>query len=770
MSRNLSSGVFCLGLVFTSSSAAQDQALREAARLDAEHKCGEAERYYLEALAKAPPSPALLNNAGNHYLVCGQADKARAYFERLVRINPMHANANLQLARIATEEKQGAKALEYLARIKDAEPMVDLLRAEALHWAGKRAAALTMLQGLETKANGDPQVLFLLGLTCARIGLYDRAEAAFNTVLVSHPDDFDVLFNLGRAAARAQHYDRAQRCLEVALKMRPDDIDSLLELGRVYAARQDPSRAVYVLAQARQKDPKRPDILLALARAAEDAGYYGDCALACDDYLKLRPQDDTARRDCARVYGYTGTRLDEGLKQLASYVQKHPNDPVGYFDLAQLSWRTNPPKALEQLSTAVRLDPAFAPARYARAWLLHRLGRSAESLGDLQAAVRIDPKNIRVLDQLGLVYLSLDQPSEAEEVLRRALTISAEDPEVLMHLGRALMALGREDDAQRFLDKFREVRSQVVRDPRKEAGMIESATQPAAKRTEREIERLRREARSHSGDAELQLHLALLLLADGRAEEAVGEFRTLLTMHAESRIWVEAGTSLVRSEHYELAREFLERAAAENPTARLDLAIALFFTDGPKEALQVIEKVPAEEQTGDYLLMRARILDAAGRSVEAEKILQQGLHHSTFRPQVVEQTALLLLRHDRKTEALDILGQAIESNPDNADLLLTKAIVLGLMDQTSRSYKVLKEIQSRWPEWDRPYLVHGMLLERDARPNEARQKLQTAIALGSLDLAGRCALARLAASPSPDPRCACQAELYQLVFSSCDHD
>jgi len=770
MSRNLSSGVFCLGLVFTSSSAAQDQALREAARLDAEHKCGEAERYYLEALAKAPPSPALLNNAGNHYLVCGQADKARAYFERLVRINPMHANANLQLARIATEEKQGAKALEYLARIKDAEPMVDLLRAEALHWAGKRAAALTMLQGLETKANGDPQVLFLLGLTFARIGLYDRAEAAFNTVLVSHPDDFDVLFNLGRAAARAQHYDRAQRCLEVALKMRPDDIDSLFELGRVYAARQDPSRAVYVLAQARQKDPKRPDILLALARAAEDAGYYGDCALACDDYLKLRPQDDTVRRDCARVYGYTGTRLDEGLKQLASYVQKHPNDPVGYFDLAQLSWRTNPPKALEQLSTAVRLDPAFAPARYARAWLLHRLGRSAESLGDLQAAVRIDPKNIRVLDQLGLVYLSLDQPSEAEEVLRRALTISAEDPEVLMHLGRALMALGREDDAQRFLDKFREVRSQIVRDPRKEAGMIESATQPAAKRTEREIERLRREARSHSGDAELQLHLALLLLADGRAEEAVGEFRTLLTMRADSRIWTEAGTSLVRSEHYELARKFLERAAAENSTARLDLAIALFFTDGPKEALQVIEKVPAEEQTGDYLLMRARILDAAGRSAEAEKILQQGLHHSTFRPQVVEQTALLLLRHDRKTEALDILGQAIESNPDNADLLLTKAIVLGLMDQTSRSYKVLIEIQSRWPEWDRPYLVHGMLLERDARPKEARQKLQTAIALGSLDLAGRCALARLAASPSPDPRCACQAELYQLLFSACDHD
>src|SRR5579864_4793506 len=299
MSRNRLPVVACLGLILASSAAAQDQALREAARLDAEQKCGEAERYYQEALTKAPPPPALLNNAGNHYLMCGQPDKARTYFERLIQINPMHANANLQLARILTEQKQGAKALEYLARVKDAGSDVGLLRAEALHDAGKHAAALTILEGLEKQANGDPHVLFLLGMTCARIGLYDRAEAAFNTVLVRHPDDFDVLFNLGRAAARAQHYDRAQRALEVAAKMRPDDIDLLLELGRVYAARRDSSRAVYVLAQARQKAPKRPDILLALARAAEDAGYYGDAALACDEYRQLRPADDTARRDCA---------------------------------------------------------------------------------------------------------------------------------------------------------------------------------------------------------------------------------------------------------------------------------------------------------------------------------------------------------------------------------------------------------------------------------------------------------------------------------------
>jgi hypothetical protein len=56
-----------LALVLGSEAHAQEEALRQAARLDGEQKCEEAERYYLEAFAAVPSSPAVLNNAGNHY-------------------------------------------------------------------------------------------------------------------------------------------------------------------------------------------------------------------------------------------------------------------------------------------------------------------------------------------------------------------------------------------------------------------------------------------------------------------------------------------------------------------------------------------------------------------------------------------------------------------------------------------------------------------------------------------------------------------------------
>src|SRR6185295_11148616 len=185
--------VLGLCLLFASAAMPQPQTMREAARLDSEGECGESEPYYRKAQA-GDASPAFLNNAGNPYLICGRPDEARVYFERLVKINPAQSNANLQLARLAANDKQGEKALAYLARVNSAEPAVRLLRAEALHWAGKREAALAAMNSLVKEAGSDPRTLFTLGAAFAGLGRYDRAEETFRAALVQQPGDFDALF------------------------------------------------------------------------------------------------------------------------------------------------------------------------------------------------------------------------------------------------------------------------------------------------------------------------------------------------------------------------------------------------------------------------------------------------------------------------------------------------------------------------------------------------------------------------------------------------
>lgn len=727
-----------------SCASAQEQALREAARLDAEGKCEQAEPYYRQALARGTPSPSLLNNAGNHYLVCGQAGRAREYFETLLKVNPAHQNANLQLARIATESKQGALALRYLDKVTDRGPAVLILRAEALHAAGRAVAAAGLLDTLRKEAHNDPRVLFTLGLAAARMGLFEKAEAAFSAAAAQAPGNFEVLFNLGKAASRAGHYDRAAGTLEAARKLRPADSSVLLELGRAHAGERDDSRAVYVLAQARSLAPANPEILLALAQAAERAGFFGDSALAYDEYLALRPSDDSSRLDRARVYALTGARLAEGLKELEWYVRGHPKDPNGFFTLARFTWSTDAEAALTQLAQALRLDPGFVPAHFGRAWLLQRLGRMEESLPHLEATVRLAPNNARAVDQLGLAYLSLERPAEAEKTLRKAASLDPGDREILMHLSQALMALDREEEARQCLEKFKTLPARQVRDPRTEAGMIELATMPSAESARREIERLRKQAAEHPSQPELQLKLAQLLLSQGPWEQAEAAFDELATRNAGGDIWREAGAALLRAQRYEPAIEFLKRGEAH-----LELALALSFTAGPEAALKALERTPPTGRGGDYLLLRARLLDAAGNREEAEQALQQGLRLAVSRPEVARQAALALLGRQRGGEALALLDQALRSAPAHADLFLLRAVVLGLLGRKSEAERALREVQFRWPEWDRPYLAYGLLLEAAGRITEARGKMQTALAL------------------NPGSRCR-PSELRQLLEPECE--
>ncbi|HUS05023.1 MAG TPA: tetratricopeptide repeat protein [Bryobacteraceae bacterium] len=738
-----------------SSAGAQESLLREAARLDGEHRCEEAERFYRQALAKGPPSTALLNNFGNHFVACGQSEQSRQWFERLLRLNPGHLNASLQLARIEIDQKHGAKALEHLKRLDESE-VVRLLRAEALQSSGQSAAASAILDRLDREAKGDPRRLFALGMACARMERYDQAESAFNRLLSIYPQDFDVLMNLGRAAARANHHDRAQRALEAALRIQPGDADALVELGLSHASRQDYARAVFLLAQAGERAPKRPEIQLALAHAAEAASYYGDAALAYDRYLNLRPEDEIAVRDRALILGLSDARPSEGLQALESYVRRRPADAVGHYDLAQLLWRSSPERALAELTAAVRASANFAPARLARGWLLYRLGRPAEALPDLLAADRTSPKNPRILAQIGLTYTAIDRHADAEKVLKQALALVPGDPEILLYLGRCLMEMDRVDEAQGFLNTFQKVRPQSIRGPRKEAGLIEMASMPAAERIRRDIDRLRREAATHPGDPELRLNLGTLLLAEGELNAAVHEFRELLSGRADPALLRKAGAALMAAGKYAPAKELLERAAQEDEQARIDLAWAVFSMDGMPTALEMLKRVPAASRGADYLLMRARILDAVGQTPEAAGILQKGLQQHPSHTEFARQASFLLLRQGQAGQAIELLNRAIQKSPGDPDLLLRLALALAVQGDSLAAEKRLREIEAKWPEWERAYLLHGVILER-VRPAEARQKFRTAVALGIAGGVGECAKERIEPSHRPDLNCACFA-------------
>lgn len=736
--------------------------------LDSRKEFDQAEPFHQRALKLAPRSAGLWNNLGNHYLSRQDDKQAQAAFLRVVEIDPGHANANLQLARIAVAGKRGADALRYLDQLKGPDrdaTAVEILRARALYSAGRTDAALAIIDRIEKDrdAAGDVRLSFSLGTTLAEWEKYDRAEAAFSRALERDPSNVEILHNLGLAALRAGHLDRAQRVFEIAARERPGDVDSMFNLARVHAARGDNETALVLLAQARRLAPGRPDLLLSLARTYAEAGFFSGAAEAYEAYLKLQPEDPSARRERGFAYCRCG-RMQTGLPDLNWYVKQYPRDSVGHFELGLCETSGDASQASQHLTEALRLKPDFIPARQARGWLLLREGKWREALPDLKTVVEREPKNAMALMQLGRIYLELERPADALEFLRRARELAPEHTGVLKQLHRALRTVGQDREAAVVLEKLKTAGPD--RTPLKaQAQIFDYMGLDPAQQRERFRRNLVNAIDASPSDAELKIQLGAFLLREGKTEEALAVFREILTLSPAARTLNDGATALLEHKQYSLAREYLARLVAADPSIenRLDLAVAIFHSAGPSDSLAEIEKIPLAERTGDVYLLKAQIQDALGRFEDAVNSLNTAFQRAPTRGDLYFWASLFLIKHNRDQQALQLLDQATTIVPDDPDLLLTRAIVLELQRKTGDADDLLKKIQLRWPEWGRTYLIRGIIQATHRNPEAALQSVQTAIALGERTSSAYYYLADVSRSARPDDRDAARRAIAEAL-------
>jgi len=721
--------------------------------LDAEKRYDEAEGFYQQALKLDPHSAALLNNLGNHYLEKGETERAQAAYVKVVAIDPGHPNANVHLAQMSVAAKRGDAALRYLDHLPPADrstPAVELLRAQALNLAGQRAPAEALVERVEQQAGSDPHVSFAAGMILAGWQRYADAENAFTRALDAAPSNFDILYNLGLAATRAGHLDRALEIFQTALKQRPGDVDCLYNLARVYSGRGEDDQAVILLVKAQQLAPTRPEIPLLLAHASEKLGYYADTAAAYDEYLKLRPSDDLARRERGFALARSA-QFEQGLVDLRWYVHKYPKDARGLYELGIAETIKERPKALEHFNQAIALDPKLTPARYARAVLLYQAGKPQEALPDLEEAVKLDPKDYRALDQLGEIELLLGHADDAVQTLSRAAKLAPQDPKILAHYSRALLRAGRKDEGQRVLAEFQKL--QHGAQPRPNGGLFDFLKLPPAQQEARYMDNLQQQVSTHPVDPVLQARLGKALLARGEREKGLAAFRDVRTLTEDPKILRDCAQVLMEYQEFGLAREFLEPVVAADRSAsdaRLDLAIATFHSVDAAAGLAVLDKTPAEQRHGDYFLLRAQILDAMGKLEEATADLNRGFAAAPTRADLYFQAALFLIKHQQCHKAVDLLEQANRVVPDAPDLRLTEAIAYELLQQPEGAQKLLTQIESRWPEWGEPYLINGIMLETRFKSAQARPLLETAISLGERDATAYYYLALATTHASPD--------------------
>lgn len=702
--------------------------------LDSEKNYTEAGDCYRRALAAAPRSITFLNNFGNHLLATRDAKGARKAFLEVLALDPQHENANLELAKLAIDDKQAGEALRSLDRlppdVRESPPVV-LLRLQGLYLAGRKADAEAILFRFSQSAGSDARLDFSAGLALAAVEQFDQAEVFFSRALESAGADFDVLYNLGLAAFHAGHQARAQNVLGIALSQRPQDVDVLYNLAAVDVALKQNDAALALLAQASRLAPDHLAVQQLLARSAMDLSYYADAVLAWNKCVALAPQDDAARRERGFAMALSGQPA-KGIIDLRWYVQRHPDDAVGFYELGAAETKVDKDKALLHLDRAISLQPDFLPARFSRAVLYGEMAKPESALPDLQFALAREPDSPNLLDRLGRTYADLDRPQDAVPLLRKATALAPGNLKILFHLSRALAGAGQSAESRAVIEQYRRLGPE--RRPRNPpAGMVEFLSLSPEEQDAQFRARLQKRLGSDPDNAIWRLEQLRLLLSDGKMSEGATAARQFLALQPAASLLSNAGHALLEAEQYPLAKEVLEQASAGDPSpeVRLDLAIATFHAVSPKAALDQMEHIAEAQRSGDYYLARANMLDAAGSTDSAASDLNRALRAAPQRASLYRDAARFLLRHKRIPAALQLVEQASRILPDSPSILLLEASTLEVAQKTDEAQRLLSQIESRWPEWSDPYVTFGIVLATHRRYEEARRQLETALSLGA---------------------------------------
>ncbi|WP_295917355.1 tetratricopeptide repeat protein [uncultured Xanthomonas sp.] len=362
-----------------------------------------------------------------------------------------------RLALRLDQPKLAERIVDQLVKRFPQEPRVALLHATQLQQAGKTEQARALLQGVEPKVSGDPELRTALAYAYDAIG--DTAAAA--RVLALGPQTTQnyglrasMLAKLQDNAALTALYDELRKGAD-----RPDPERRLL-LGKIAEFLKRNQEAVDWY-RGVPGGPLRSEARLRAAGALYALGQK-DAAFAEARALQDDAEaDDAARRDAYVLEAELRQRSGDDAGELQVFergLAAYPDDNALLYARG-LSWerRDRIDRAEADLRKILVTDPENVAALNALGYTLaDRTKRYHEALQLIDRARTADPDNAAIIDSYGWVLYRLGKTQEALVQLRRAWSL-VKDPEIAAHIGQVLWEQGKHEEADKYFDEARKL-------------------------------------------------------------------------------------------------------------------------------------------------------------------------------------------------------------------------------------------------------------------------------------------------------------------------
>jgi Flp pilus assembly protein TadD len=188
------------------------------------------------------------------------------------------------------------------------------------------------------------------------------------------------------------------------------------------------SEAVKVLEAAYQAHPDSGKVVIALSRMRWALGDREGSLKGVKDWLEVHPDDLPATVHLGSAYLSLG-REQEATSAFEQALKLAPSDPVILNNLAWLSGKTNPARALEYAEKAYQTAPNNPGVIDTLGWLLVQQGNTKRGLELLQKASELIPDRPAVQYHYAAALAKTGEKALARRELERLLSSGKKFPE-----------------------------------------------------------------------------------------------------------------------------------------------------------------------------------------------------------------------------------------------------------------------------------------------------------------------------------------------------
>jgi len=444
-----------LGQVATSDVSAIMAALRS-------RDFGQALQLLHPALQRSPQNAQLWMLQGLAYVGQGDRKRALSSYQAALKIAPEYFPALEGAAQLEYEAGNSAAVplLQHILRLRPDDATAHAMLAVLAYKKGDCATVVEHFGRAGALIDSQPGALHEYGACLMRLKDGEKADAVFQRILDSHPDDPLARRALAAVQLEADKPQNAITTLQPLIQSSDPDVSAMQLAAAAYEANKQTPEAVKVLREAIVKDRHNVDLYLdfadlAMTHQSFQAGVemlntgiglspsaarlylargvlyvqLADFEKAEADFEKAEDLDPRQTLSAAAQGMLEEENQSDPAKALAtvrSKLTKKPEDAfLWYLQAAIMDQQAPAPgsadfqQALRSAKKAVALQPGLTAAHNVLAKLYLRSGDIRAAINECHTALHQNPNDQTALYHLVLALRKTDDKSEIPDVLKR---------------------------------------------------------------------------------------------------------------------------------------------------------------------------------------------------------------------------------------------------------------------------------------------------------------------------------------------------------------